>query len=379
MRNDFYEGYLEHSFLSRVGAKLGSMWKKHKYVARVEISKGKYRYFYSQLEYDIYLKGKKLLEKAKGLKNDLVIKGKKRIDEILYKTPYGKKKLREEQEYKEVQRRWEAYDKRLSHYLKTIEGHYHSDAKDSYSEMSRMLNDIEDNYPMKKYKWNKDQDMIAVNSKNRDDTKRKASEILQEYDQLLADGKYKESAKKYQEYLKAWEDAYKYNNNCAICAVAYDARRRGYNAYAPQAISGRSATIKSLYNLEKGDVRRWKQTNKSVGMAVSTADAIKSDILKRNPEGSYGYLGLGWANADCGHGCIWSIENGDVVIRDAQTGKKEKFNDYVTRAYFVEYFRMDDKYMYDHALELVTNAEEINPYGEIIKAKRKSNSEKAAS
>lgn len=49
MRNDFCTGYLAHS------AK-GKEWQNHKYVAKVKLASGKYFYFYSQAEYDRFLK-----------------------------------------------------------------------------------------------------------------------------------------------------------------------------------------------------------------------------------------------------------------------------------------------------------------------------------
>ena len=40
---------LEHSLFSKAGAKLGSTWEKHKYIAKQKVGDG-YRYFYSQAE-----------------------------------------------------------------------------------------------------------------------------------------------------------------------------------------------------------------------------------------------------------------------------------------------------------------------------------------
>ena len=51
MRNDFESNYLAHW-----GLKKGAQKKDHKYVARVELSNGKYRYFYTLAEYAAYLK-----------------------------------------------------------------------------------------------------------------------------------------------------------------------------------------------------------------------------------------------------------------------------------------------------------------------------------
>ena len=51
MRNDFESNYLAHW-----GLKKGAQKEKHKYVARVELPDGKYRYFYTLAEYAAYLK-----------------------------------------------------------------------------------------------------------------------------------------------------------------------------------------------------------------------------------------------------------------------------------------------------------------------------------
>ena len=64
MRNDFESNYLAHW-----GLKKGAQKEKHKYVARVELPDGKYRYFYTLAEYAAYLKdkGKELWEKVSPL------------------------------------------------------------------------------------------------------------------------------------------------------------------------------------------------------------------------------------------------------------------------------------------------------------------------
>lgn len=61
MRNDFCTGYLAHS------AK-GKEWTKHKYVAKVKLSNGKYFYFYNMQQYQNYLKSRG--DKARKELND---------------------------------------------------------------------------------------------------------------------------------------------------------------------------------------------------------------------------------------------------------------------------------------------------------------------
>lgn len=100
MRNDFESNYLAHW-----GLKKGEQAENHKYVARVELSNGKYRYFYSLKEYAAYLKDK-AKEKIKSLNKNKeqiianqIDKGVKKIEGIYDKLDKENKYMTDDYNY----------------------------------------------------------------------------------------------------------------------------------------------------------------------------------------------------------------------------------------------------------------------------------------
>lgn len=81
MRNDFESNYLMHW-----GLKKGAQRAKHKYIARIELPNGKYRYFYTLAEYAAYLKDsaknklKELNKNKEKILADKINKGVKKIE-----------------------------------------------------------------------------------------------------------------------------------------------------------------------------------------------------------------------------------------------------------------------------------------------------------
>lgn len=103
------------------------------------------------------------------------------------------------------------------------------------------------------------------------------------------------------------------SNNCALCTVAYDMRRRGYDVIARQ-----NAPISLLYDINKDDIGVMYKNSKNI--VTNTAEnSIKR--MSNEPEGSRGALFMSWGSGG-GHVVAYEIENGKPVIYDAQIGKK---------------------------------------------------------
>lgn len=103
------------------------------------------------------------------------------------------------------------------------------------------------------------------------------------------------------------------SNNCALCTVAYDIRRRGYDVIARQ-----NAPISLLYDINKDDISVMYKNSRNI--TTNTAEnSIKR--LSKEPEGSRGALFMSWGSGG-GHVVAYEIENGKPVIYDAQVGKK---------------------------------------------------------
>lgn len=104
------------------------------------------------------------------------------------------------------------------------------------------------------------------------------------------------------------------SNNCLLCSVAYDMRRRGYNVIANQ-----RAPIDYLYDIGSDDL----------GYMYPKAKQYKSNNLnsltsklERQGSGSRGILSCTWKGSKSGHVVAYEIENGKTVLYDAQDGTK---------------------------------------------------------
>ena len=236
-----------------------------------------------------------------------------------------------------------------------------SDAKDSYKEDRAQHSDV----PQKDKPTTKDEDMAAVNPNYRsEEDLQRQEELAEDYYAALARGDMAEVERIYDEYM-AIEDKYAgFTNNCMNCTLIYDLRRRGYDVDAPWNPNGTLTTsLFDWYDVTDDDF--WEYgTNSDRPISKSDAKEIKNFIKDEYPEGAYGHLNLTWAgDGNGGHDCIWSIENGEVIIRDCQSNEVVKFEDYVTEASSVNWVRTDDKALKDLAYEVAT-ADKANVWGE---------------
>lgn len=106
-----------------------------------------------------------------------------------------------------------------------------------------------------------------------------------------------------------------YTNNCIFCTTAYDMRRRGYDVSA--------IPKQSHYTIE--NAAEWYEPPAKVKEYEGTSD-LEKKLLKEG-EGASGNLALYWAQGG-GHSVYWEVKNGEVVIRDAQTNKVQKVEDF---------------------------------------------------
>lgn len=127
-------------------------------------------------------------------------------------------------------------------------------------------------------------------------------------------------------------------NNCCLCTIAYDLRRRGYDVVANQ-----NAPINLLYDIGYEDVA-WMYGFAPKKQGVSKNAKELTQKLGKEPNGSRGAAFCSWAGGNGGHVVAYEIENGKPILYDAQTGNRydspEKLFDDVTETYFI---RLDDK------------------------------------
>ena len=125
-------------------------------------------------------------------------------------------------------------------------------------------------------------------------------------------------------------------NNCCLCTIAYDMRRRGYDVIANQ-----HAPINLLYDISAEDVS-WmygfpKETKTGSARGLEKA-------LSKQPDGSRGAAFGTWGNGGGGHVVAYEIEKGKPVLYDGQSGTRyskvsKLFNDVKDTSFI----RLDDK------------------------------------
>ena len=143
-----------------------------------------------------------------------------------------------------------------------------------------------------------------------------------------------------------------YKNNCIICALAYDMRRRGYDVEAmpidtTSAVNGSLPVQLGFYKGEKLEAFQVPSDDEA---------AIKrfSDRILKYGDGSRGLLRIRWKNGD-GHAVIWEVSGDTVVIRDPQNNTIVDLSDYLRRAKTFYYFRTDNLKLTDKVTEFVRN------------------------
>lgn len=149
-------------------------------------------------------------------------------------------------------------------------------------------------------------------------------------------------------------------NNCVNCSMAYDLRRRGFDVTADQSDKPLDvAMVYDMYDMPttegvntqvsyEGYVKNYGDPGMSKKDFVATQSNSMIDYLETNmPEGSRGLMTVAWSD-NSGHAVAWEIEDGDLVVRDCQTGKKYEgdsvYTDFMSHSNgYIQAVRLDDK------------------------------------
>lgn len=119
-------------------------------------------------------------------------------------------------------------------------------------------------------------------------------------------------------------------NNCMLCTVAYDLRRRGYDVSADVA----------RYGYDQADAAKWYKGAKLVkvantkqsfgnylkyktGFNSEVAKKVKNELVKQG-DGARGNLMMVWDWSGSGHSVAYEVDNGKLILRDCQTNRVYK-------------------------------------------------------
>ena len=135
-------------------------------------------------------------------------------------------------------------------------------------------------------------------------------------------------------------------NNCMLCTVTYDMRRRGYDVTAELAGKGYTYdSVKQWY--PKAKIVDVRGANQSVARTTMFGDkqlmANTKREIEKQPNGARGNLMVQWSNFQGGHSMAYEVIDGKMHIFDGQTGTHYTNPDKVLKhCYSVSYARLDN-------------------------------------
>ena len=159
-----------------------------------------------------------------------------------------------------------------------------------------------------------------------------------------------------------------YNDNCAVCTATYDLRRRGYDVEAgsdavTMADGYEGLTVDEIASFYEGCTRSDFVYERDLEIKYGKADNMKymleyleKDFLEHG-DGARGNLCVIW-NGGGGHSMSIEVENGKVVVRDAQTNQLFELSYFAPYIQSVSYLRTDNLEFSDEILKYVHNRKE---------------------
>lgn len=135
--------------------------------------------------------------------------------------------------------------------------------------------------------------------------------------------------------------------NCMLCTTALDIKRRGYDVKAGKVAEGFYAK----------DIHNWYKGKNELTLGKYNEVITK---LTQEPEGSYGNLMVYWKEGG-GHSMFYRIEDGEVMVYDAQSNKRRPLNQITKHANvmipgtcYIRTDNMEPDYTYLRAKGLIT-------------------------
>lgn len=353
--------------------------KDHKYIAKIKMPGGKFRYFYDKEEYQRYLnKGKnaveKLFGKAKSALNDVSEKFKDNAKDNKSKAKSSVDKVSDKKlgcvffllPRKTIKNagRWladkfgfgEKADDKISD--KEKKGHkYIAKVKTANGKYRYFYDQDEYDAYMKRLKYQKDEPWFMKRIADIDD-----NEILTK----------EENMDKVNEEYDPYNS--KTSENCTNCSAAYELRMRGYDVEAKPVdddyngrgdrvydyfedaeklyINADGSTTKADEKFERkvwGDGVTQRDVKKNqeaydfyTKPKTYTEKSIEKAITDNNPPGSRGFIDVTW-NGGGGHSIVYEVDNaGKVTIRDSQTYDKYDVSELASRVSTVQITRTDN-------------------------------------
>lgn len=310
--------------------------KEFKYYAKVKISDTYTRYFYSESEYESFVRNNKEPKDPDADLYDDVLS----IDQI-YDGMYSKMKIymMHDERMSDIKAERILNSSNKEKVIADFLGKYVNTSDYPILEGESLSNYVQrlgliDNYEIKPSNFN-------------DLSKKKNKSSV--YD----------DAKKCN-YRNLYEEGYKgdildsqnfgYNFNCTYSTAAYDLRRRGYDVEASSmSVTSNGTSTQAMEHWYKGSKFEYFDSS-------ARSNNISDYILKNQSNESRGYLVMNWKNGG-GHCIAYEVVNGKVMAIDPQTNKVEELSKYSYDNMVSEYsiMRVDSLEPTDNILSAVKN------------------------
>ena len=136
-------------------------------------------------------------------------------------------------------------------------------------------------------------------------------------------------------------------NNCVMCSLTYDMRRRGYDVTAETSLKGVNslAVTEEVYKNSKTTTFHEIKSLNDLVVSESYSDTLKSEAyteLKKQPDGSRGIFSVGWNGGPSGHCMNYEVKNGEVYIIDSQANKRYPYNKFKEVINTIDICRIDN-------------------------------------
>lgn len=169
----------------------------------------------------------------------------------------------------------------------------------------------------------------------------------------------KEDMERVNPAYKNWDENTK--NNCVLCTMSYELRRRGYDVQAQKATKGydgdtlaadwykgaKSKQQKGSWSDSeaidasmRGEKMAWKNPQQHEEMVNGAIKTIESQ-----PKGARGQITVVWDGTSSGHSLAYANENGKLVLYDTQANERYEGNSakrYLERTCQINVTRLDN-------------------------------------
>ena len=323
MRNDFESNYLEHSILK------GYKRKNHKYFERIERN-GRYIYFYTQAAYDAFMR--KASGAAKSLKNALTSKPKQQTTQNKEIVTNLQKKNQAAAANRTVQGSLSTGQARIEKLKQQNFAAKGNTTEEKKKNTETAIAKGEEKIKQEIAKTTSSEDSKSSNKKSSGSSSKSSSGKSGTGKSSKSSGSSKKGSSSSKEKSSGSKSsgskaASKSSESSSKAASTQNQTNTTQNSSAGVAEKVTLDTLKKVYGKKDEDVTTHKMSESE----------FENEMLKKYDEGSFGYLMAG------DKAYKWTIENGQLILKDYDTDKEVSAKTYLKNATEFKEFQTNKK------------------------------------